>query len=102
MDLVEYVAHQAVIDMVDLIVLYRFNSVTIPQKDDPRHMAIAKRCESRRPMGMFRSAENEFLLCYDGLCFPRSPITALQLTLLYQNSVFTLIGTAIQLVDKSV
>ncbi|KAF8316675.1 Dbl-like domain-containing protein [Clavulina sp. PMI_390] len=51
-------------EIMDLL-LSRFNSVTIPQRDDPRHAAIAKRSESRRPMGMFRSAENEFLLCYD-------------------------------------
>ena len=43
-----------------------FKSVTIPQRDDPRHEKLAKRCESCRPMGMFRSSENEFLLCYDG------------------------------------
>jgi hypothetical protein len=48
------------------LVVYSFKSVTIPQRDDPRHEKLAKRCESCRPMGMFRSSENEFLLCYDG------------------------------------
>ena len=28
---------------------------------------LAKRCESCRPMGMFRSNKDEFLLCYDGM-----------------------------------
>ncbi|KAI0286011.1 CNH domain-containing protein [Russula aff. rugulosa BPL654] len=42
-----------------------FKSVTIPQRDDPRHEKLVKRCDSCRPMGMFRSSENEFLLCYD-------------------------------------
>lgn len=40
--------------------------MTIPQREDPRLEKLAKRCESCRPMGMFRSADDEFLLCYDG------------------------------------
>lgn len=52
--------------MVDMLAVYSFKSVTIPQRDDPRYEKLAKRCESSRPMGMFRSSENEFLLCYDG------------------------------------
>ncbi|KAJ3805231.1 hypothetical protein F5876DRAFT_82008 [Lentinula aff. lateritia] len=43
----------------------RFKSVTIPQHDDPRLAYLAKRCESCRPIGMFKSAEDEFLLCYN-------------------------------------
>jgi RHO1 GDP-GTP exchange protein 1/2 len=43
-----------------------FKSVTIPQRDDQKYEKLAKRCESCRPMGMFRTSENEFLLCYDG------------------------------------
>lgn len=43
-----------------------FKSVTIPQRDDPKLEKLAKRCESCRPMGMFRSNVDEFLLCYDG------------------------------------
>lgn len=27
---------------------------------------LAKRCESSRPLGMFRSKDDEFLLVYDG------------------------------------
>ncbi|KAG8896511.1 hypothetical protein FRB99_008857 [Tulasnella sp. 403] len=49
----------------EIMDLTNFNSVTIPQKDDPRLSGLAKRLESCRPMGMFRSNENEFLLCYD-------------------------------------
>jgi len=39
--------------------------VMIPQKDDPRYPYLAKRCDSCRPLGMFRANESEFLLCYD-------------------------------------
>ncbi|KAI0256013.1 CNH domain-containing protein [Lactifluus subvellereus] len=49
----------------EIMDLSDFKSVTILQRDDPRHEKLAKRCESCRPMGMFRSSENEFLLCYD-------------------------------------
>ncbi|KAA1475511.1 Dbl-like domain-containing protein [Dentipellis sp. KUC8613] len=49
----------------EIMDLSDFKSVTIPQRDDPRHEKLAKRCESCRPMGMFRSNDNEFLLCYD-------------------------------------
>lgn len=44
----------------------RFRTVSVPQATDARHANIIKRCESRKPMGIFRSADNEFLLCYDG------------------------------------
>lgn len=40
--------------------------MTIPQRDDPRLEKLAKRCESCRAMGMFRTSQDEFLLCYDG------------------------------------
>lgn len=65
MDLTEYV-------LLMRFVLFRanitssFKSVTIPQRDDPRLEKLAKRCESCKPLGMFRSMEDEFLLCYDG------------------------------------
>ncbi|KAG8878034.1 hypothetical protein FRB97_002821 [Tulasnella sp. 331] len=49
----------------EIMDLTDFKSVTIPQRDDPRLASLARRCESCRPMGMFRSSENEFLLCYD-------------------------------------
>ncbi|EJD07469.1 Dbl domain-containing protein [Fomitiporia mediterranea MF3/22] len=49
----------------EIMDLTDFKSVTIPQRDDPRLAALTKRCESCKPMGMFRSSENEFLLCYD-------------------------------------
>ncbi|KAK7062513.1 Rho guanine nucleotide exchange factor [Paramarasmius palmivorus] len=48
-----------IMDLSDL------QSVTIPQKDDPRFVGLAKRCEACRPLGMFRSTEEEFLLCYN-------------------------------------
>ncbi|KAJ3569204.1 hypothetical protein NP233_g5203 [Leucocoprinus birnbaumii] len=49
----------------EIMDLNDFNSVTIPQREDPRLSHLAKRCESCRPMGMFRSSDDEFLLCYD-------------------------------------
>ncbi|KAK1225868.1 Rho guanine nucleotide exchange factor [Marasmius sp. AFHP31] len=49
----------------EIMDLNDFKSVTIPQRDDPRLAQLAKRCDSCRPMGMFRSADDEFLLCYD-------------------------------------
>ncbi|RDB18445.1 Rho1 guanine nucleotide exchange factor 1 [Hypsizygus marmoreus] len=48
----------------EIMDLNDFNSITIPLLEDPR-VPLAKRCESCRPMGMFRSKEDEFLLCYD-------------------------------------
>ncbi|KAG8813242.1 hypothetical protein FRC18_002604 [Serendipita sp. 400] len=41
-----------------------FKSVTIPQREDPRLQAWNRRLEACIPLGMFRSSENEFLLCY--------------------------------------
>ncbi|KAK2462748.1 hypothetical protein APHAL10511_005266 [Amanita phalloides] len=49
----------------EIMDLHNFDSVTIPQREDPRLAQLARRCESARPKGMFRSAEDEFLLCYD-------------------------------------
>ncbi|KAI0924365.1 hypothetical protein AcW2_005263 [Taiwanofungus camphoratus] len=49
----------------EIMDLTDFKSVTIPQRDDPRLDKLAKRCESCRPMGMFRTNQDEFLLCYD-------------------------------------
>ncbi|KAH9839689.1 Dbl-like domain-containing protein [Rhodofomes roseus] len=49
----------------EIMDLTDFKSVTIPQRDDPRLEKLAKRCESCRPMGMFRTNQDEFLLCYD-------------------------------------
>ncbi|KIK53944.1 hypothetical protein GYMLUDRAFT_49117 [Collybiopsis luxurians FD-317 M1] len=47
-----------IMDLMDL------QSVTIPQRDDPRHAPLAKRWEGCKPLGMFRSTDEEFLLCY--------------------------------------
>ncbi|KAJ3983138.1 CNH domain-containing protein [Lentinula detonsa] len=49
----------------EIMDLNDFKSVTIPQRDDPRLAYLAKRCESCRPIGMFKSGEDEFLLCYN-------------------------------------
>ncbi|TFK29596.1 hypothetical protein FA15DRAFT_663742 [Coprinopsis marcescibilis] len=49
----------------EIMNLKNFDSVTIPQKEETKHAYLSKRCEGCRPMGMFRSNENEFLLCYD-------------------------------------
>lgn len=42
-------------------------SVTIPQRDDPQLKDLGKRIKSCKPIGMFRSQSDEFLLCYDGM-----------------------------------
>jgi hypothetical protein len=34
-------------------------------KEEPAIALIARRCETAKPLGMFRSTESEFLLCYD-------------------------------------
>ena len=51
-----------------------FGSITLPQKEDPRHTQLIKRCENARPIGMFRSTEDEFLLCYDGMLRALRPV----------------------------
>ncbi|EGN96888.1 hypothetical protein SERLA73DRAFT_58376 [Serpula lacrymans var. lacrymans S7.3] len=48
----------------EIMDLTDFKSVTIPLRDDARYERLAKRCESCKPIGMFR-VDNEFLLCYD-------------------------------------
>ncbi|KAG7094177.1 hypothetical protein E1B28_007786 [Marasmius oreades] len=48
-----------IMDLSDL------QSVTIPQREDPRLSGLIKRCEACRPLGMFRSTDEEFLLCYN-------------------------------------
>ncbi|KAF8972796.1 Dbl homology domain-containing protein [Flammula alnicola] len=45
--------------------LINYKSVNIPQRDDPNFPYITKRCDACRPLGIFRSGEDEFLLCYD-------------------------------------
>ena len=34
-------------------------------RDKPKLAEIQRRCEASKPLGMFRSTETEFLLCYD-------------------------------------
>ncbi|KAK0214906.1 CNH domain-containing protein [Armillaria fumosa] len=48
----------------EIMDLMDFKSKTIPTLKEG-HAALAKRCEGCRPLGMFRSKEHEFLLCYD-------------------------------------
>jgi CNH domain-containing protein len=40
-------------------------SITIPQLHGRSHKELAKRCQSSRPLGIFRSGNDEFFLCYD-------------------------------------
>ena len=47
--------------------LHSFESITIPHREDPRHAHLSKRWDSVRPLGMFKSTDQEFLLCYDGM-----------------------------------
>jgi hypothetical protein len=49
------------------VFLYSFESITIPHREDPRHSHLSKRWDSVRPLGMFKSTDQEFLLCYDGI-----------------------------------
>ena len=49
------------------ICCFSLQSVTIPQREDPRLSTIIKRCEACKPLGMFRSTDEEFLLCYNGV-----------------------------------
>ncbi|KAJ7772977.1 CNH domain-containing protein [Mycena maculata] len=42
-----------------------FKRMTIPQREDSRLADLIKRCEACRPLGMFRSTNDEFLLCYN-------------------------------------
>lgn len=72
MDLTECVAFSNVGYICWCYCLFSFKSVTIPQKDDPRLEKLAKRCESCKALGMFRSSNDEFLLCYDGTASPIS------------------------------
>ncbi|TRM58728.1 CNH domain-containing protein [Schizophyllum amplum] len=46
-----------------------YQSVSIPLREDPRVEKVIKRSEACRPLGMFRSGDNEFLLCYDEFGF---------------------------------
>ncbi|KAF9441660.1 Dbl homology domain-containing protein [Macrolepiota fuliginosa MF-IS2] len=46
----------------EIMQLENLSSVTIPVTNDSR---LAQRCESCRPLGMFRVNEEEFILCYN-------------------------------------
>ncbi|KIM21778.1 hypothetical protein M408DRAFT_80040, partial [Serendipita vermifera MAFF 305830] len=49
----------------EIMDLMDFKSVTIPQRDDRRLAPWKDRLQSCKPLGMFRSSEDEFLLCYN-------------------------------------
>ena len=51
----------------NLFFLHSFESITIPHREDARHSHLSKRWDSVRPLGMFKSTDQEFLLCYDGI-----------------------------------
>lgn len=69
MDLTEYVDEKLEWIRIDLTCSLKGGSIPIfdPAKvrDKPRLAEIQRRCESAKPLGMFRSTETEFLLCYD-------------------------------------
>ncbi|KAH8833200.1 CNH domain-containing protein [Flagelloscypha sp. PMI_526] len=48
----------------EIMDLHDYSCVTIPQTQDPRMEKIIKRCEENKSLGLFRSGEDEFLLCY--------------------------------------
>jgi hypothetical protein len=52
----------------EIMDLTDFKCVTIPARDDRRLEKLVKRCDSCRPLGMFRPNTDEFLLCYNGMC----------------------------------
>ncbi|KAJ7460820.1 signal transducer [Mycena latifolia] len=49
----------------EIMDLNDFKSVTIPLRDDARFAQLSKRCDACRPIGMFRSNDDGFLLCYN-------------------------------------
>ncbi|KAJ7623683.1 signal transducer [Roridomyces roridus] len=49
----------------EIMDLNDFKSVTIPLREDPKLAALSRRCDACRPIGMFRSNEDGFLLCYN-------------------------------------
>ncbi|KAF8316676.1 hypothetical protein DL93DRAFT_2166131 [Clavulina sp. PMI_390] len=50
---------------MEVMDLDEFKSVCIPDSDDKALAPIVKRLKSRKPLGMSRVAQEEFLLCYD-------------------------------------
>ncbi|KZV64681.1 Dbl homology domain-containing protein [Peniophora sp. CONT] len=48
----------------EIMDLTTFKSVTIPRRDDAKNEKLLKRCDSCRPVGIFRTNRDEFLLCY--------------------------------------
>ena len=52
---------------INFVVSNSLGSTALLQKEDPRHTQLIKRCENARPIGIFRSTDYEFLLCYGGM-----------------------------------
>ncbi|KAF9001525.1 CNH domain-containing protein [Cyathus striatus] len=48
-----------IMDMTD------FKSVTIPQREDSGSGYLARRCDACRPLGIFRCADDDYMLVYD-------------------------------------
>ncbi|KAG9293935.1 hypothetical protein G9A89_019273 [Geosiphon pyriformis] len=53
----------------EIVNLDTLQPVTIPDFNSPQFVHVARRCENSKPLGMFRLADNEFLLCYDEMFF---------------------------------
>jgi len=49
----------------ELVELSDLRTVALPLCENPRQKRLAKRCRSCRPMGIFRSKKDEYLLCYN-------------------------------------
>jgi hypothetical protein len=75
MDLTESESAFILHSIIFSLTINSFKRVTIPQFHNPRHKKLAKRCRSCRPMGIFRSSMEEFLLCYDSKNGPDTPST---------------------------
>jgi hypothetical protein len=52
-------------DYLLLIAFHSFKRVAIPQRDDVQISKLAGRLNACKPLGMFRSSADEFLLCYE-------------------------------------
>ena len=77
MDLHEYVCLPRSRNYIlTCVFLFRFKSITIPFCEDPHYSHLSKRWDSVRPLGMFKSTDEEFLLCYDGIFYSSFLLTA--------------------------
>jgi hypothetical protein len=79
---------------LDIMDLSDHEGVKIPKWDGQLYKKSAKSCDAHRLLGMFRSNEKEFLLCYDGPC--RSDMSATCALIGRQSLGCTLIGTVLR------